>query len=192
MNCKICGNVLEFDDAFSYCKNCGFIAKKNQICSLEEKNRYLLHQDSSQYHMYLRQLYHDKFYEYEEILDFGSGQYLALQKSFSNFKITSYDFYFSKINYIDKMYDVIVLNEVIEHLSEPIKVLTELKKLLKPMGRFLIQTGLTDEISNIRNWWYTRDITHISFFHTKTFKYISSLLNLEYFKDDKFIILKHK
>lgn len=192
MECKICRSKTKLLNGFYHCLNCNFIMKKNIVSEEAEKNRYLLHKEGEDYFKYLHNLFKDYLKKDDIILDFGSGKSNALAQSFPKYNITSYDYYFNQVAYDDKKYDVIILNEVIEHIEYPLEVLENLRKMLKEEGFILIQTGLTDKIEDINKWWYTRDITHISFFSLNTFSYIAQKLNLNLIKKAQFIILRNK
>jgi hypothetical protein len=88
-------------------------------------------------------------------------------------------YFYPEINYKNTKYDSIILEEVIEHLKDPISALKDLILLLNDNGRLIIRTNLITDKINLNNWWYLRDITHISFFEFKTFETICELLTLK-------------
>ena len=89
-------------------------------------------------------------------------------------------------------YDTIILEEVIEHLKEPLEDLMRLSLILNDAGKLIIRTRLFNEETDLPNWWYLRDQTHICFFSYQTFKKICELLNLRiiYCNDVDLIILQ--
>jgi 2-polyprenyl-3-methyl-5-hydroxy-6-metoxy-1,4-benzoquinol methylase len=67
-------------------------------------------------------------------------------------------------------FDVIHMNEVIEHVPNPMPLLKDCRKRLKEGGILVIQTGNIDSIvSKVtgRSWAYIRPV-HVSYFSTKT------------------------
>lgn len=67
-------------------------------------------------------------------------------------------------------YDIITLVDVIEHVSNPVEILSEMKKVLKPNGIILIVTpdvsALVPKLMKSK-WWHFR-LAHIGYFDTKT------------------------
>ena len=118
------------------------------------------------------------------ILDYGSGSGLlaeALKKI--GFKVDCYEPMlhgeFNRESY-SEAYDVIILNEVVEHLEDINKTLDIVYKVLADNGVVFIKTLLTDRLINdplnfqdlFKGWWYKDDPTHISFFSFLTIDYI--------------------
>ncbi len=71
----------------------------------------------------------------------------------------------------DNHFDIVTLFEVIEHLTDPIALISEVRRILKPGGILLLGTGNADSwtVSFIGNRWEYFDIRshggHISFFN---------------------------
>jgi SAM-dependent methyltransferase len=118
------------------------------------------------------------------ILDYGSGSGSlteALKKI--GFKVDCYEPMlhgeFNRKSYAES-YDVIILNEVVEHLEDINKTLDIIYSVLAPNGVVFFKTLLTDQIINdpenfkesFKRWWYKDDPTHISFFSILTIEYI--------------------
>ena len=74
----------------------------------------------------------------------------------------------------DNSFDVITIFEVIEHLKDPLSLLRECKRLLKPEGILGIRTGNTDSwtVTVFKGKWHYFNIDkhggHISFFNKKS------------------------
>lgn len=202
--CKICQNYsakitidkIEYD----YCEECGFLSKTDLFIPSKntEFNRYLQHENNSS-EGYIK--YQDNFYQSIksylgfEVLDFGCGNNHILADIINGegLNCSYYDLYFyPEENYKKRLYDAIIMEEVIEHLKDPIAVLKELISLLKDGGKLIIRTMFIPTDFKINKWWYLRDITHISFFDFKTFSYLSKLLSLTiiYCNDKDLIILQ--
>ena len=202
--CKICGNktfTITIDKIeYSLCDNCGFLAKTPNFIpdENEEYSRYLLH-DNDQNDGYIS--YQEKFYNDiknflgKSVLDYGCGNNHILSDILekNGFNSSYYDLYFyPNENYKKARYDAIILEEVIEHLSNPLSVLKELIPLLNEGGNLVVRTQFVPTDFLTKKWWYFRDITHISFFNFHTFEYLSKLLSLQiiYCNEKDLIILK--
>lgn len=191
MRCNLCNFLLLDDDKFFICPNCCLKIKKNIPFEHEEKERYLAHKYDNNYKDYMYKLTNFIDFKDYEILDFGCGQYPVLDKLYPTAHFTYYDYYFypSK-EYATRRYDIILLIEVIEHISDVKGTLDKLISLLKRDGLIYIHTKLYDEKTDFKTWWYQRDITHISFFHLNTFRYIAMKYNLKLEQINDFIVLK--
>ena len=118
------------------------------------------------------------------ILDYGSGSGL-LTEAFRKigFKADGYEPMlhgaFNPANY-SRAYDVIILNEVVEHLDDINQTLDIVYSVLAANGVIIIKTLLTDRLINdpenfkesFVGWWYKDDPTHISFFSFLTIEYL--------------------
>ena len=80
-------------------------------------------------------------------------------------------------------YDLVILNEVIEHIEDVLPVFDDLCTVLRPGGAVFISTLMTDTIINagerswdlFRCWWYKDDPTHVSFYCQLTFEYLCEI-----------------
>ena len=198
MNCKICSSKTvriennKNNKVYYNCINCDYIFINGKLInsSDKEKLRYLKHNNSFEDINYVEMLrsFIKEYIKFDQdkinkILDFGCGPIPVLAKLLEDkgFNVDVYDKYFFPHNdYLKKKYDLITLIEVIEHLKNPIKELTQLKKHLNKNGFFIIKTLFHPGNNDIfLKWWYKEDFTHISFFSQKTFKIISELLNMK-------------
>ena len=73
--------------------------------------------------------------------------------------------------------------EVFEHISNPKNLLLNLKKYLNNKGRIIIKTVVVPK--NPINFWYLRDITHVSFISVKGMKILGDLCGFSVFYDEK-------
>lgn len=112
------------------------------------------------------------------VLEFGSGPYPALKILLGNEGYTVFDFdpfYNNNDDYKRRKYQLITSTEVVEHFVDPIKEFKHLFELLEDNGYLVIMTRFRNmDIKDFLNWWYRRDLTHISFYNLKTFEFIAN------------------
>lgn len=166
---------------FYECPHCGFMSKSIVLSSDCEKKRYDQHVCDDGYLKYMNKVYINiKDYIKEGIsLDFGCGQIHALSDilNANNYKCDYYDLYYFNNDNKNKVYDNIILIEVFEHIKDIYNLLLDLKMHLNQNGRIIIMTK--KKPANLNNWWYLRDITHISFIEDKTMEHLAKLLNMK-------------
>ena len=108
-------------------------------------------------------------------LDFGAGSDSAVSKLLKerNFQIEQYDPLFHAFpELLEKKYDYIACCEVVEHFHHPNKEFAMLKKLLLPGGKLYCMTAVYNEETDFNTWYYKNDLTHVFFYHRKTFEWI--------------------
>lgn len=141
------------------------------------------------------------------ILDYGSGGgFLTKALREMGFKVDCYEPMlhgeFVRENY-SNAYDVVILNEVIEHLEDINKTLDIVYNVLADNGLVFLKTLLTDHMINdplnfqalFKGWWYKDDPTHISFFSSLTIEYICndrgrSLVDRAFSSTDNCVVLQ--
>lgn len=202
--CKICKNKT-IDKAikninYHFCPFCGFLAKDDSVIldSDKEFERYQKHDnnDNMGYVKYQEDFYQMiKDYLGKNVLDYGcgNGHILANIINKNEHVCSYYDLYFYPKENIEKsLYNAIILEEVVEHLKDPVLVLSNVIKFLDSNGNLIIRTRFIPSNVFDSDWWYLRDTTHISFFDIKTFEYLSKVFGLEiiYCNDKDLIILK--
>jgi len=198
--CKVCyeqTTVLRDKKAITYyrCSVCGFISLDDNaiVDSGREKKHYEKHNNSFECKGYVEMF--DKFideavnpyiHKIETVLDFGCGHTPVLAELLrkKHLDVDHYDLYFfpQKI-YENKKYDLITSTEVFEHLKEPKVILKTLVKSVNSGGYIILMTQFppsSDE--EFLNWWYRRDITHISFFTPNSFEVMATELGLKVLK----------
>lgn len=209
--CLICGGdthtLKDKQMPFLYhvCQDCNFIFKDeaSRISKQEESSQYDRHEntmESTGYVNIFKNLIHDYITPLNitgNVLEFGSGPgpvfYQLLKEE--GYQTSHYDpFYNPDETYKDKQFQLITSTEVVEHFFDPMKEFKHLSSLLIPNGYLLIMTQLrTLDLDRFLNWWYRRDLTHVSFYHVDTFEYIAKECGLELMKhNDKNIILFKK
>ncbi len=194
--CRICHNPaqLVFEDVrpFFACNVCGLIFS-DCLISAEAVEKHYRDQYSNTFDWikeangfveWLRNMGSAVPLMSLSILDYGSGSGL-LTEAFRKigFKVDCYEPMvhgeFNRESY-SEAYDVIILNEVVEHLEDINKTLDIVYSVLAVNGAVFIKTLLTDQLINdpekfkesFKHWWYKDDPTHISFFSFLTIDYI--------------------
>lgn len=101
----------------------------------------------------------------------GPGPTLSLILRQQGLNCTDYDPIFAPVN-LHPPYDYIFATECFEHFLQPAVELPRLAGLLRPGGYLGVMTELWTELSLFENWYYTRDPTHVSFFHEETINFV--------------------
>lgn len=192
MRCPLCSSdnsSFFFRDKvreFYTCHRCAllFVPPEFHLSQKEEKARYDLHQndpDDPGYRKFLSRLLgpvREAFSPPARGLDFGCGPGPALSMMLEDagYLMDVYDPYYSNHpEVLEKKYDFITCSEVVEHLSQPEKVMGELLDMLSPGGSLFIMTQLAaEERERFASWSYKNDITHICFFKKESFEYFAT------------------
>lgn len=125
-------------------------------------------------------------------LDFGSGSGSVVSKMLKdrNFQIEQYDPLFHNCpELLERKYDYIACCEVIEHFHNPHKEFAPLKKLLLPGGKIYCMTAVYSEKVNFSKWYYKNDLTHVFFYHKKTFEWIKKEFGFSHVNIDSNLII---
>lgn len=169
---------------FFICDNCGVVFRdpKTFLDPTSEKSRYDNHQNDITDKGFQRSVlplvdtvtHH--FPAHAKGLDYGSGNgpvaAAMLQKE--GYSIALYDpFYAPDTTVLEKTYDFIICNEVMEHFYEPKKEFETLNSLLKPDGLLICGTGVFYPSINFDTWFYKNDPTHVIFYTEKSLKWIA-------------------
>jgi predicted TPR repeat methyltransferase len=196
--CKICDattrTIRDEKKELSYyrCESCGFVYLDDKyiVDSEREKDQYEMHQNSFESLGYVK-MFEDFITEaiipYEEhietALEFGcgSGPVLAELLRRRGMEVDQYDLYFfpHKV-YEGKKYDLITSTEVFEHLQNPIAILETLVEHTQDNGYIALMTRFPSAEDKIfLDWWYRRDVTHISFFTPQSFEIMAQKTGLK-------------
>lgn len=102
-------------------------------------------------------------------LDYGCGNgpvaTTILEKK--GYEIALYDpFYAPDKKVLERKYDFIICNEVIEHFYQPKEEFKKLAALLKPNGKLICGTAICYPTIDFDNWFYKNDPTHVIFYTT--------------------------
>lgn len=129
-----------------------------------------------------------KLPENAKLLDVGCGKgYITdlIKKNMDSFEITGLDYSISAINfahknfndiefivgdaykipYVDEYFDVVVCNNLWEHVPDPISLLNGISRVLKPGGYLLISTPSRYRLSNVINILKGKRINFLSTYH---------------------------
>lgn len=209
MRCRLCQykdgllSVSSADNRACFaCKNCYLISadKKHFLDRQEEKERYLTHQNSSGHKGYVKFLHQaiDPALEFlrKEMagLDYGCGHAPTLSKLLTGkgYTCEDYDPFFVG-HKLDKNFDFIFATEVFEHFFHPDNDIKKIQALLKEKGVLIIMTERWRDLDHFSQWSYTRDASHVCFFHSKTFDFICNNFGFSRIFDDanRVIILRN-
>jgi len=179
---------------FFLCENCYLIFVHADFfpSHQNEKSRYQKHQnsiDDKAYVDFLNQAIHPALPLLSlsaRGLDFGCGPVPVLSQllAAANLKCDIYDpFFFPKLNET-QLYDFIFATECFEHFFSPANELQRIIKLLASQGFLIIMTELWKDLEQFSKWSYARDITHVSYFHANTIKYIGAMHKLNLMHND--------
>jgi SAM-dependent methyltransferase len=175
------------------CNGCYLISadRKHFPSREEEKKRYLTHQNGIQFEGYVRFLHQaiDPALEFLRKdmtgLDYGCGHAptLSILLAQEGYSCDDYDPLFVD-HKLDKKFDFIFSTEVFEHFFYPGKEIGKIKKLLKKNGLLIVMTERWKDVDHFSKWCYTRDLTHVSFFHSGTFDFLCSHFGFRRIFDD--------
>jgi SAM-dependent methyltransferase len=211
--CKICGSKCldhlynkRSNSNYYFCKVCEFAFQdENEVVSLEEEKRiYDLHNNNFKSTGYVEMFenFIDKavnpFTNLEKsALDYGCGPGTVLAEILRSqgWNVKTYDpIYDNGSDYNKVKYNLITSTEVFEHFLNPVIELEKISKLLNKGGVLAIMTLLRPKTpAEFKDWWYTRDTTHISFYSQKTLYLLGKMFGLEMiYNDNKRLIAFRK
>lgn len=165
------------------CATCAlvFVPAEQHLTAAAEKAEYDQHQNSPHdtgYRRFLGRLFAPlvaKLSPGARGLDFGSGPGPTLSVMFEEVGHTMsvYDmFYAFNEEVLDLQYDFITATEVVEHLSAPGVVFSQLIAKLTPGGYLGLMTKRVTTQEAFSRWHYINDPTHVCFFSEATFFWI--------------------
>ena len=106
-------------------------------------------------------------------LDYGCGPGPTLSPLLQRHGIVCeiYDPLFADLP-LQPPYDFIFATECFEHFQRPAVEIRRLSSLLKPGGLLGLMTERWTTPERFADWYYTRDPTHVCFYHARTFDFI--------------------
>ena len=166
------------------CNDCAlvFVAKQQHLSSEAEKAIYDHHENDLEdagYRRFLSRLFEplqQRLAHKSVGLDFGCGPapLLATMLQEQGHQMALFDLYYhNDPNVLAKRYDFICCTEVIEHLADPQKMLSQMHAMLKEGGTLALMTKLVLDAQRFTTWHYKNDLTHIAFYSKETFAYIA-------------------
>ena len=107
-------------------------------------------------------------------LDYGSGPGPTLSQLLRRrgHECSDYDPLFNAISF-EAPYDYIFATECFEHFIQPAVEISRIAGILRPGGYLVVMTEPWTDLERFRDWYYTRDPTHVSFYHNETFDFFS-------------------
>lgn len=113
----------------------------------------------------------------------GPGPTLSLLLQQQGISCDNYDPFFTQAP-INPPYDFILATECFEHFFFPAKEMQKICAWLKPGGLLGVMTERQTTPEQFKTWYYTKDPTHIVFYHTDTFDYLCRHYGLVRLWDD--------
>lgn len=126
-------------------------------------------------------------------LDYGCGPEPTLSKLLARQSIRCYDYDpLFDFDHPLEIYDFVFATECMEHFHRPYQEWQNISELIKGEGILSIMTEQWETLGAFRDWYYKRDLTHISFYHAQTFECISQHFGYDilYRDRNRSIILK--
>lgn len=206
MNCILC----ESSDAalfkvkkkperdYFHCSECDliFADPSQRLDASEEKARYDHHQneETQGYVSFLNPLVKEIHSYFTasgiestkiSVLDFGCGPTALLSKLLNEkgYRTNNYDlFYFPDKEAFKYNYHLITSTEVWEHLHNPKVEIERMLRVLKSSGLLAVMTSAHHGEAVFSDWYYRRDLTHVTFFSEKTMNWIARKYDLRLLK----------
>ncbi|MEX0966634.1 MAG: class I SAM-dependent methyltransferase [Bacteroidia bacterium] len=187
-----------------FCDRCFLIHadEKYFLPAAEEKKRYLEHNNGIEqagYVNFLNRAVNPALpYLNPEMrgLDFGCGPAPTISRLLEKHDIICdhYDPLFYPALDADASYNFIFATECFEHFFYPSNEMKRLQLLLNKNGYLIVMTEIWESFDLFKNWYYTRDRAHVSFFHKKTMTFLESNFNwnLIYNTDNRVFIFQKK
>ena len=208
IRCTLCNSPAQHycEDKFReylQCMTCGlvFVPPKYFLSAQDEKIQYNFHENDPAdigYRKFLSRISipMTEFLKAEAHgLDFGSGPGPTLSLMFDElgYKMEIYDpLYATDESVLDNQYDFITATEVVEHFHNPIQTLNKMWDCLKPGGYLGIMTKLVIDQTAFTSWHYKNDPTHVCFFSTKTFDWLTNHWQAKIVFKENDVIILHK
>jgi SAM-dependent methyltransferase len=179
---------------FQHCQHCRLITAVNGCeLSLEQcRDHYQTHQNGPEHPGYVQFLQRlaiplrNYLQPHQRGLDFGCGPGPTLSGLLGGDGrcCHNYDPLFFP-NLPAGPFDFITVTECCEHFEKPRSEFAKFANLLRPGGHLGIMTELCVPLDQFARWYYTRDPTHITFYHPDSFSFICKEFGLEHLWSDR-------
>ena len=201
MNCKICGREVNVTTEKNHCKilqcpACNFFFSEDHATPEYYDEKYWNEHDAgwkdrqkeSNLKIHLNGILHYNP-KAKKLLDFGCGfgdftEYLR-KKGYNAYGCDTFpglpEKEYLSYDYIPwlHLYDAITMIEVLEHLSDPLQALKDLRGAIQKKGTLHIQTQIWNENKNIVEWWYCDPPNHCNYFTAQAMERILTLSGWE-------------
>ncbi len=188
---------------FLLCNTCNlvYVPAEYHLSPQDEKAQYDLHQNNPEdqgYREFLSRAFSPLVKQVSHSshgLDFGCGSNPTISHMANELgiKVSNYDlYYFKHAALLERQYDFITMTEVIEHITSPSVLLTQLDSLLKNKAILTIMTKRVINLQAFSNWHYKNDPTHICFYSLETFQWIAQKLEWRLEIIGKDVVFFHK
>lgn len=211
--CSECGSVNNYP--FVECQKCGFVfcARITQK-ELSERYREGYHgvEDGAPDIGWANEEFLEPVWRYLPrrgltIMDFGAGTSLvgSILRHRDN-RVVEVDIARSDNSHPDRLtgdidtlpisprsFDLIYSFQVFEHLAEPLPVLAQFARLVKPGGYIYVHTDMEtpERLNGFRKWWYVAPPDHCSFYRHRTFELFVKNRPLEIvYRDPKSVLMQ--
>jgi SAM-dependent methyltransferase len=188
MECPLCSVVGQTTDVrgadrrrFYLCSNCSliFADPEHRLSPAEEKAFYLTHENSIEnpgYVEFLNRVVQPMLLHLDSGmrgLDYGCGPgpTLSLLLQRRGIACDDYDPLFAD-RPLQPPYDFAFSTECFEHFHKPEIEIRRISSLLKPGGLLGIMTERWTTLEVFASWYYTRDPTHVCFYHERTLDFL--------------------
>jgi len=170
---------------YRVCARCALVhvPRRWHLPAHEERAYYDLHQnrvDDPRYRRFLSRLADpvlERLRLPAEGLDFGCGPGPALAAMLEERGVAIrlyYRYFHADPAAFERVYDLVTLSEVAEHLAAPAMELDRLWALLRPGGWCGIMTRRLPAPERFADWHYRRDPTHVAFYAAATFEFLAA------------------
>jgi SAM-dependent methyltransferase len=192
VDCPLCAGrtdkrVRTRDRSLYACGACGllFADAADRLSQEEQKKRYLLHDNRIEDRDYCNFLSRPVraampfLVPGSKGLDYGCGHGPVLSRLLEaqGFTMTDYDPLFFDVE-LEPSYDFIFSTECFEHFEEPAREIPKVLERLKPGGVLTVMTELWSEATDLADWYYATDPTHVSFYSEKTLDRLCGLFGM--------------
>lgn len=174
--------------AYRMCHHCRLISvtPEHYPDTEDEKSRYLTHKNGITYPGYVKFLKRalDPTLPYlppkAAGLDYGCGPYptLSILAGRAGIACRDYDpLFFPELP--PGPFDVIFATESVEHFFRPDDEFSTIAGILKRGGILTIMTETWTDPDRFATWYYSKDLTHVCFFHDESIRFLADTFGFE-------------